>query len=474
MPDQLQGEEPRGDVIIENNEFIVNNELVVQATQMIELMIEESIDKPFEHFRGRFVLNWSEFKDGEIQFIEPHNLKFTIRFPKQDDWDTREYNLRVTKSIRNNYPRGNYYPELGEYSNQTSHSEFVWWGVPDYQYRLMFSPIKQHSFRKKKFHEIFKTIQEDCLEVEYNMEDDEYIEECLNQVPQNDSLVFPQTVPTLSVIEKLVIQTWYPNDIETHTIPVYFINDGKFYYKIQYKENSKLTDIYVGDYYTKKDTEHTVHDELDQMEELKYIFDTFELLPSSRVALFGTIPMRNSKHIHEQDDEQKIPLHHKQTLWMNSQQLEPLFEEAHENYKEYWEFDQYYLDDEYFLENRMGKKYNLQLLYAYYGSDKLRIIQSSQRELDYLENMKLTTMVKIHFKDSQLINKSEEQMDEKIIQSVFKRNYLIYPQIQSFNLNIEFAMTGKWNKYKEDESIGFWSYIEKQDKDSKTYIDDDE
>jgi hypothetical protein len=38
---------------------------------------------------------------------------------------------------------------------------------------------------------------------------------------------------------------------------------------------------------------------------------------------------------------------------MNNQNTEPLFKEYHENYKEYWEYDQYYLDDEYFLENRM-------------------------------------------------------------------------------------------------------------------------
>lgn len=473
IPNQLAGEEPKKDIILKDNIFMLNNKLEVQQTQNISIEVEERIDLPFETFRGRFILNWSELKKEEVQIITPHNIKFTLRFPKYDgEFDEREYNLRVYKFLRNNFPKGHYYPELGEYQKSTSHSEFEWWGVPDYQYILMGTNMKQYSFRKKKYHEIFKTIQEDVLKVDYKQDEDEFIEKCLNEVPKNDSLLFPSTVPTLSVIEQLVMNTWYPQDISNHAIPIYFINNKKFYYKIQYKENQKTKDIYIGDLFEKMVQEKGIEDISKDQEEKKYIFDSFEIINPQRSSLFGTMQRRNSKHIHEQKDEQKIPLKHKKTYWMNNQNSEPLFKEYHENYKEYWEYDQYYLDDEYFLENRMQKKYNLQLQYSFYGQEKIRFIQSNMRESNMLEDLKLQNIVKIHLKDSQLTNRQEKEYEEKVYQMIFSRNLLINPQIQQFNINIVANVTGKWTNYKEDEETGFWQYIGKHDKDKKSYEQD--
>ncbi len=519
IPNQLAGEDAKDDIFIRSPSedkhefnFILNEEIEVQGSQIIELSMFESFEQPFETFYGRFILNWSELEDDdEVQILEPHQIQLTIRQPRYDDtgkqetespdtgghadwanWDERTYNIVIIKSIRVNHNQGDFYPELGEQSNVPSHSEFEWWGVPDYQYRSMipgigkdeddenWKPFTQKQFKEKTYTEIFEEIQK-RLDVKFEKDDPKYVMETLNRVPKNDPLIFPANTPLLSILDQLVFNTWYSMDkYETHQIPYYLLSNGYLQYRMQYSENTpgQSYPVLLGNYYVKGTNYENLQERIDDYIGYKrFIFETFTFVSSSRQGLLGTYSNRNPMNLHYDTDEQEIPMKYKPTLWMNNQEPER-FNKEHifEKYEDYWEFDQYYIDDEYFLENRMGKIYNHQLSYPFFGSDKIRVSTSLQMDHDILDGLRLNTPLQLHFKDSQYVNTNEDEDlitqtgDDPVTQVVFSRLHVIFPQIHSYLIQMDFAITGKHNLYKEDKSEEFPEHLSEHDKENKAYL----
>lgn len=478
----------------EENQFRLNEKLIVEQSQMVSMEISEDISVPFETFHGVFILNWSEFsKTANLQIITPHTIEIKIRFPRHvgenPEYDEREYKIIIYNFIRNNYAHGKYYPELGEYANTTSLSEYEWWGVPDYQYKLIETPMKQYSFKDKTYHEILGYIQKELLKVKFEPEDDKFVEKQLNKIPANDPYIFPSTIPTLQVIENIVMNTWYPTKIKQHAIPIYFINNGKFYYKIQNKENCCDLDVYIGDKILELNVMLDITKQRKKQNKLKYVFQDCIIDSTARSSRFGQVTRRNSVDVHEQkstgdqqQSEKQIPLKHKQTMWLNSQNPEPFYGDGnedgfHKTYKDYWEYDQYYLEDEYFLENRMQKKYNLDLLYSFYGQETISVQQNALEINNILEDLYLSRVVKIYIDDSQIINrevKDDNQPIDPIGQIILRRSLLIVPQSHYFGIHIVFGTQGKWQNYKEDKKQDLWNYLceHKKDKDNKTYQQD--
>lgn len=470
--------------IIYDEYFIVNEYIKIKSSNLIMIELVEDLLSPFEILHGIFILTWSEMTNS-LQFVQPNKLEITLQYEGliDEELNRRKYNLQIYQYKRLSHPNGyNYNLQGGTYMQETSHSSYEFWGVPDYQYKLMRTPERQYSYSNKTYYEILEDIQKEKLDIEFKKESDEfrtYTSKNLNTVQPNHPIIFPSTVPTLSVIQNMLNDTWYPKDITSHQIPLFYINNKKMYYKYQFDDTYPVTDVYIGDkWYNLTDPTNIIIDDAfkDMRGDKIFVFNEFSYLDQQKISYFGSATRRNIQNIHEQIDNQKIPLPPKPTYWLNSQPIENEMQEIYKLHKEkqYWEFDQLYLDDEYSLENRMGKKYNLQLMSYFYNMPIIGVYSYQFAVNNLFKQLLLQDIVNLHINDRQfVIHYGEDYKD--VGQIVTQRTLTFVPTINSIITAVSFGIFGKFTNFKQDqekmkEMEHMWKYKYKhQYSDNKNY-----
>ncbi len=486
LPTQVTAE----NCIIENMSYTLNDYIKMSSDTLIYLSIDEDLENPFEIFHGLFIINWAEFKDNNttLQFLSPHTMDITLKYETvSDGLNFRKYKLKIYKFIRKNYPNGNTYEIiLGNYFQSLGHSSFEFFAVPDYQYNLNNITQKQISYSGKTTYEILEDLQKNHINVDFKCCQEStsnsdsyrvYTTKNLNKVQENHPFIIPSTIPILQSIQDLIMNTWYKEDIQQHSIPLFYINNNILYYKNQFsEEHPELKSVKLGDIHTNMnmqfDTDSTklLNKISESQKSNNFIFDQFIFVDTMVNNYFGSWTKRNVQQIHEQKSEEKSsccvnsPLVHKPTFWLNNQPLDIIMNDIYKLHKDkpYWEFDQLYLNEEYSLENRIGKTYNLQLINYFMDMTYFKVECFSQIVTNLFDKLLIGDLVNLEIQDTQFIyyDKNAKYNVHSIVKS---RTLLYVPGVNTILTTIMFGTFGKFNLYQEDENKmdemnSFWKY----------------
>lgn len=452
-----------------DNGFILNEQIKVQQSQMLFLEFEEDILKPFELFHGQFVLFGTEIENEnnwkhKYNCYEPYKLSFKLTYPRRDgSLAELTEEIHIYKYIRRHYPNGNAYPFQSHGQTYPSHTYIEFWGVPDYVIKLMRFPLKQRSFKDKTYGEILEDILKEfdikCNSPNYKHEQKYKISDIkiLNKQEIQEPLVIPQGVNFFNFLEWLRLRLWQDKEDFT-SFPFIYFNHGNLNILIPNVSPSNCGfKLYLGDKWTEissvnESGEQVINKFIDKINK-DYVLEYVEYVSRNRGTIFNILQNRHEKFLFQGNMEEKLPFKWKKLRSMNSFIPEPTFCDIKKEYKDYWEYDQFYIDEEMNLEDRMGLMYNTFLYNYYYNMDYFITGFNNFLHQEMLEKLPLGLQFVIKLWDSQFTGKDE--YSEEIKQIVQRRQHFIVPAQQYWQVMVELQTDSKWNIFKEDRHEEF-------------------
>lgn len=422
--------------------FKINDSLEINREHMLFITFTENIFSNFETFYGKFFLfSDQQNKDETItQQFEPHSISFKLFYPESsmgDAYQEREYTLHIYKSTKNPQYVSKSYPEYGIDDEIQSHILYEFWQVPDYAYKLLSKTIRQYSYKEQQYDSLIKKIQEEILEVE---QPSDMISETKNQIPENYNFIIPSGIPVIQQLE-WIRKRQFPNK-DKYNLPIYFINNGKLYFKFINDYETKK-DIHLGTKLSYTKNFANLEDYEDKTKELTTSED-FLYINKNRTTVLNQSISRNLKSLIEGKGDS--PVKRIQIEFMNSFLPEPLYQEQWKDiYKDWYQFDQQFLDDPLLLEDRAGYIYSTQMLGILQNQDSITFDTNNLSSIKILEDINIATVITLNISDQQFTGANEEKdITVKVQQVVDSRTHVIFPQQQLWQIYITTILDSKF------------------------------
>lgn len=422
--------------------FKINDTLDINRENMLFLSFNESIFSNFEVFYGKFFLFPEQQNKSKLitQQFEPTSISFTLYYPEShsgDQYQEREYELQIYKLNKTpNYIQCSY-PEYGVEENIQSHILYEFWQVPTYAYKLLSKTMKQYSYTDQQYDSLIKKIQNEILDVEQPSDN---ISETKNQLPEDTNFIIPSGIPVTQQLE-WIRKRQFPNK-DKYNLPLYFINNKKLYFKF-INDYTIKRDIYLG---SKKSNMYNYKNLEDYISKTSEIieYQSFVYVNKNRSTVNNQLITRNIKSIIEGKGD--IPIKRIQIEFMNSFLPEPLYQDEWKDlYKDWYQYDQQFLDDPLLLEDRAGFLYSTQMLGFIQNSDQIIFETNNMVDIKTLEDLNIQTVLTLHISDQQFTGSDEKQDNEiKVQQVVEGRTHILFPQQQFWHVIISTIIDSKF------------------------------
>lgn len=412
-----------------SEKFKINDQFEVNRENFLFITFAESIFSNFEIFYGKFFLFPEQQNKSEIkaQIFDPNSISFKLYYPESsqgDQFQEREYDLQIYKI--NKFPKHIQcsYPEYGVSENIQSHILYEFWQIPTYAYKLLSKTIKQYSYKDQQYDSLIKKIQEDILDVDQPSNN---ISETKNQLPEDINFIIPSGIPVTQQLE-WIRKRQFPNK-DKYNLPIYFINNNELYFKFINDYDTKK-DIYLG---SKKSDMYNYKDLDDYTNYTKNLSEisNFVYINKNRSTINNQLISRNLNSLI--DGKGDIPVKRIEIEFMNSFLPEPLYQDEWKDlYKEWYQFDQQFIDDPLLLEDRAGFLYSTQMLGILQNQDQIIFETTNLQDIKILDDLNIQTVLTLHISDQEFTGSNQEKDNViKVQQVVESRTHTIFPQ-QSF------------------------------------------